>query len=207
MSLFVKLCGLRTPADVETAIEVGASAVGFVLTPSSRQIPLSYAARLNRMLPASVLGVAVLNNPAPDLIERALAEVAPDLLQVEYRRGSGLPADTLLPVVVNGDGLEEAVTMALRGTERGMVLVDTAAKGGTGRKSDWGRIAALAERDRVIVAGGLNPGNVGEAISLIHPHGVDVSSGIEARPGEKDPGLMRAFVEAARSAELRGARL
>ncbi|HEY6628811.1 MAG TPA: phosphoribosylanthranilate isomerase [Acidimicrobiia bacterium] len=205
MSLFIKLCGLKTDADVETAVEAGADAVGFVLTPSSRQIALFEAAKLRRLLPESVLAVAVFNDPSPNLIEQALEEVAPDLVQVEARNGTGVPIQKFLPVVLNGNGAPEAVMQALELTESGMVLVDTAEKGGTGRRSDWGRLARLKVRDRVIVAGGLNPGNVGEAISTIGPLGVDVSTGIERRPGEKDPVLMRQFVRAARAAEVRGA--
>ena len=206
MSLFIKLCGLKSPADVETAIEVGANAVGFVLTPSSRQIPLAVAARLRRLLPESVLAVAVFNDPSPELIRQALEEVGPDLLQVEARNGTGVPIQKFVPVVLNGKGAEEAVIQALELTETGMVLVDTAEKGGTGRRSDWGRLARMKVRDRIIVAGGLHPGNVTEAISTIQPLGVDVSTGIEREPGRKDPELMRAFVKTARAAEMRGAR-
>ncbi len=207
MTLFIKLCGLKTAADVETAVDAGANAVGFVLTPSSRQIPLSEAARLQRLLPSSVLGVAVFNDPGPELIQRAIVEVEPDLIQVEARNGTGVPIQKFLPVVVNGKGVEEAVLQALELTESGMVLIDTAAKGGTGRRSDWDRLAGLETSDRIIVAGGLNPGNVGEVIARIRPLGVDISTGIERRPGEKDPVLMRKFVRAARAAEVRGARL
>ncbi len=203
MSLFIKLCGLKTAVDVETAVEAGASAVGFVLTPSSRQIALAEAAKLRRLLPESVLAVAVFNDPSPDLIRLALEEVAPDLVQVEARNGTGVPIQKFVPVVLNGKGAEEAVMQALELTETGMVLVDTAERGGTGRRSDWGRLARMKVRDRIIVAGGLNPENVGEAISTIGPFGVDVSTGIEGRPGEKEPVLMRRFVRAARAAEVR----
>jgi phosphoribosylanthranilate isomerase len=205
MSLFVKLCGLKSAADVETAVETGADAVGFVLTPSARQITVSQAAELRRLLPESVLAVAVLNDPSSDLIRQALDEVTPDLVQVEYRKGASVPIEKFLPVVVNGKGAEEAVVQALELTESGMVLVDTAEQGGTGRRSDWGRLARLKLRNRIIVAGGLSPENVGEAVSTIGPLGVDVSTGIERRPGEKDPVLMRRFVRAARAAEVRSA--
>ncbi|MEX1126182.1 MAG: phosphoribosylanthranilate isomerase [Acidimicrobiia bacterium] len=207
MSLFIKLCGLRTTADVESAVDAGANAVGFVMTESPRQVSVAQAARLRSLLPAEVLAVAVLNDPSPGLVQRTSAEVAPDLFQVELQKVSGLPLDRILPVVVDGDGLEDAVARALNATQTGMVLVDSAAKGGTGNRSDWDRLATLETRDRVVVAGGLDPGNVGDAISRIQPFGVDVSSGIERQLGEKDPELMRAFVKAARAAEMRGARL
>ena len=83
MTLFVKLCGVKSEADLEAAVEAGADAVGFVLTPSPRQITLKVAARLNARLPDSVLGVAVFHDPSPDLLVRAREEVDPDLFQSE----------------------------------------------------------------------------------------------------------------------------
>jgi len=86
-----------------------------------------------------------------------------------------------------------------------MVLVDSAARGGTGRASNWDRLAMLESANRLVLAGGLDARNVAEAVARIGPLGVDVSSGIETRPGEKDPDLMLEFVRAARgTAELRG---
>jgi phosphoribosylanthranilate isomerase len=145
-----------------------------------------------------VLGVAVFHNPQPELLARTESEVAPDLFQAETESLAGLPADRILPVVVDGVGLEDSVNRALGSTEIGMVLIDSAAKGGTGRAPDWARLATLRTSSRVILAGGLDPKNVGVAVSTVNPFGVDVSSGIERAPGEKDPDLMRAFVTAAR---------
>ena len=85
-----------------------------------------------------------------------------------------------------------------------MVLVDSAARGGTGLTPRWERLARLDGPGRLILAGGLDPDNVGEAVSLVRPFGVDVSSGIEKSPGVKDPKRMRAFVEAARSVGVGG---
>jgi phosphoribosylanthranilate isomerase len=200
MSLFVKLCGIRTEPELKVAVDAGADAIGFVLTPSPRQIPLSYAARLVRMLPARVLGVAVFHDPSPGLLRRTEAEVAPDLFQAELHNLAGVSRDRILPVVVDQVDLELAIDQALEATDRGMVLVDSAAKGGTGRHSNWSRLARVRSVDHVVLAGGLHPGNVGQAVSLVRPYGVDVSSGIESEPGEKDPALMRAFIEAARAA-------
>jgi phosphoribosylanthranilate isomerase len=207
LSLFVKLCGIRTPSDLEVAVDAGADAVGFVLTPSVRQIPLSHAARLIRMLPARVLGVAVFHDPSPGLIRRAEAEMEPDLFQAELDKLADVPRHQILPVVVDSPRLDEAVDRALEATEAGMVLVDSALRGGTGQSTSWRRLAALGSVDHVIVAGGLDPKNVSKAVSLVRPFGVDVSSGIEYEPGRKDPDLMRAFVASAREAEVgRGAR-
>jgi phosphoribosylanthranilate isomerase len=200
--LFVKLCGIRTPGELEAAVAAGADAVGFVLTPSPRQVSLADAAVLMGHVPEGVLGVAVFHDPSPGLLRHTEAEVAPDLFQAELEALNGLAPDRVLPVVVGGDDLENAIGRALEATTREMVLVDSAAKGGTGRATDWDRLAGISLRNRMIVAGGLDPENVGEAVLRVQPLGVDVSSGIERRPGVKDPDLMRAFVKAARTAEL-----
>jgi phosphoribosylanthranilate isomerase len=198
MTLFVKLCGIRTEADLDAAVEAGADAVGFVLTPSPRQVPLSVAACLKAKLPASVLGVAVFHDPTPDLLVRAREEVGPDLFQSELSTLIGISPDRLLPVVVDGESLARDFAVAVSSTVREMVLVDSAARGGTGSAASWERLAELNGPGRLILAGGLNPDNVGAAVSLVRPFGVDVSSGIEKSPGEKDPKRMQAFVDAAR---------
>ncbi|HWL49799.1 MAG TPA: phosphoribosylanthranilate isomerase [Acidimicrobiia bacterium] len=204
MSLFVKLCGIRTEEDLEAAVEAGADAVGFVLTPSPRQVPLSVAASLTARLPGGVLGVAVFHEPTPDLLVRVREEVGPDLFQSELSTLVGISADLLLPVVVDGESLDRDFADAVRSAGREMVLVDSAARGGTGSAPRWERLAGLKGPGRLILAGGLDPENVGDAVSLVRPFGVDVSSGIEKSPGEKDPKRMQAFVEAARSAGVGG---
>jgi len=204
MSLFVKLCGIRTEADLEAAVDAGADAIGFVLTPSPRQIPLNVAARLNARLPDSVLGVAVFHDPSPDLLQRAREEVAPDLFQSEHSTLVGISPDQLLPVVVDSESLDRDFALAVRSARRQMVLVDSAARGGTGLTPSWERLVGLDGPGRLILAGGLDPANVGAAVSLVRPFGVDVSSGIEKSPGEKDPKRMKAFVEAARSVGVGG---
>jgi phosphoribosylanthranilate isomerase len=187
------------------AVEAGADAVGLVLTPSPRQVSLSQAGALIGLLPEHVLGVAVFHEPSIELIRRVEEEVRPDLFQAELGSLQGVAPDRILPVVVDNDRVEDSLERALGATTREMALVDSAAKGGTGRAADWARLAGLARRDRMILAGGLSPANVGEAVSRVRPLGVDVSSGIESRPGVKDPELMMAFVRAARAgAESRG---
>jgi phosphoribosylanthranilate isomerase len=201
MSLFVKLCGIRTRAELQAAVATGADAVGFVLTPSPRQISLAEAAILMNLVPRGVLGVAVFHAPSPELLRETAKEVSPDLFQAELTALAGVPSDRILPVVVDGDDLDAAMERALDATSRGMVLVDSAAKGGTGTVSDWERLAGVTLRDRMILAGGLHPEDVGRAVATVNPFGVDVSSGIESAPGVKDPDLMREFVKAARAAE------
>ena len=204
MTLFVKLCGIRTEADLDAAVEAGADAVGFVLTPSPRQVTLSVAARLRARLPKGILGVAVFHDPTPDLLVRAREEVGPDLFQSVLSTLVGISADRILPVVVDGESLDRDFADAVRSASREMVLVDSAARGGTGSAPKWERIAGLKAPGRLILAGGLDPENVGDAVSVVRPFGVDVSSGIEKSLGEKDPKRMQAFVEAARRVSVGG---
>lgn len=205
MTLFVKLCGIANQADLEAAVEAGADAVGLVITPSPRQVSLSVARSLMSLLPADVLGVAVFHDPTPQLLLQVQEEVAPDLFQADLGSLAGLPDDRILPVVVDSDSLEADLDRALETTTSGMVLVDSAAKGGSGVPANWDRLAALAAAESVVLAGGLDGRNVAAAVSRVAPFGVDVSSGIERRPGEKDPDLMKAFVRAARGEAPRGA--
>jgi phosphoribosylanthranilate isomerase len=106
----------------------------------------------------------------------------------------------LLPVVVDGDDLGRRIDETAGATTREWVLVDSAARGGTGRPVDWRRLAQLATSAKMILAGGLDEENVADVVAEIKPFGVDVSSGIETAPGQKDPERMRSFVAAARSA-------
>jgi phosphoribosylanthranilate isomerase len=200
VSLFVKLCGIMTEPDLEAAVEAGADAVGFVLTPSPRRISLSQAAHLNRLLPEDVLGVAVFHEPSPQLLRRTEEQVGPALFQSEASALVGLPPDRLLPVVVDGDDLGRRIDETAGATTREWVLVDSAARGGTGRPVDWRRLAQLATSAKMILAGGLDEENVADVVAGIRPFGVDVSSGIETAPGQKDPERMRSFVAAARRA-------
>jgi phosphoribosylanthranilate isomerase len=202
MSLFVKLCGLRTPADVEAAVDAGADAVGFVMTESPRRVSVAEAAHLRSLLPAEILAVAVFHDPSRHLVEQVEREVAPDLFQSEPGSLHGLSRSSILPVVVEGPGFGQRVEAALGVNDAGWVLVDSSARGGTGRRVAWDELAALPSRSRLVLAGGLTPHNVAEAVQSVRPGGVDVSSGVEGAPGVKDHRMMRAFVTAARSVEF-----
>jgi phosphoribosylanthranilate isomerase len=200
MSLFVKLCGIKTESDLEAAVAAGADAVGFVLTPSPRQISLAQAAHLKRLLPDHMLGVAVFHQPSPELLRRTEEEVGPDLFQAEAINLVGLAPDKQLPVVVDGEDMARRLDEAASATTKAWVLIDSSARGGTGRPPSWARLAQLTTTAKMILAGGLNEENVAEVVSSVRPFGVDVSSGIESSPGVKDPARMRSFVAGARSA-------
>ncbi len=204
MTLFVKLCGLSTPADVEVALEAGADAIGLVMTDSPRRVSVELAAELRQMLPKEVLAVAVFHAPAPELVRRVEAAVSPDLFQATPDSLHGIEGARMLPVVVDGPGVGDRARAALDATGASRFLLDSAPKGGTGRPADWERLTGLTRLNRMVLAGGLNPQNVANALSRLRPAGVDVSSGVEREPGVKDHDLMRAFVEAARSIDVHG---
>jgi len=209
--VFVKICGIRSIQDARLAVEAGADAIGFVFWPMSpRRIDADAAAAIGRELPPFVLRVGVFVDTPRDEMAVVADRAGLDLLQLHGDEPpealAGAPRRALKAVRV-GKGF--AVQDALRyvGHAAG-VLVDTrlagetALLGGTGVTFDWTLIRGL--RDRVpflMLAGGLSPDNVAEAIRAVRPHAVDVSSGVEARPGRKDPAKVRAFVEAVRAEE------
>jgi phosphoribosylanthranilate isomerase len=133
-------------------------------------------------------------------LRRTEEEVGPDLFQAEGVSLVGLAPDKQLPVVVDGEDMARRLDEAASATTKAWVLIDSSARGGTGRPPSWARLAQLTTTAKMILAGGLNEENVTEVMSSVRPFGVDVSSGIESSPGVKDPERMRSFVAAARSA-------
>lgn len=198
MALFVKICGLRTPEGVAAAVAAGADAVGFVFAESPRRVTPAEARELCAGVPPGVVRVAVMRHPSPRAWHEVRRIFEPDWLQTDAEdfralaTGSGV---TPLPVYRDTPALD---TTGL--SSRSMVLFE-AADSGQGLTPDWERAAALGRRTRLILAGGLTPANISEAVRRVRPFGVDVSSGVESRRGHKDPELIAAFLEAARKAE------
>ena len=198
---FIKFCGMTREDDLAAAAELGVDAVGFVLWPNSpRAIPPDRLPALVKALPPAVLPVAVFVQPTKAEVGFAL-DSGVRALQVH-----GVGAQDLLTTVVptwigarlEGDGIAPDVPAMIP-----VVLDahDPVRHGGTGRTIDWDRAARVAARRRVLLAGGLTPANVGDAVRTVRPYGVDVASGIEDRPGIKDAQAMRAFVTAVRQAD------
>ena len=205
----IKICGLTNAADAHAAIDCGADALGFNLyRQSKRHIDLGKNRDWISQLPAGVPKIAVMVNPS---LKEAL-EVAAlpfiDALQLHGKESPGfckeLAEDGVrfikaLPVT-DRDGLPQASHFFTD-----TVLLDSFSAGefgGSGRTFPWqiGReIVQMFPKLRVVLAGGLNPGNVAEAIREIGPFGVDVTTGVESSPGRKDLGRLRAFCAAARS--------
>jgi len=197
MALFVKICGLRTPEGVAAAVAAGADAIGFVFAESPRRVSPADARELCRGVPSRVVRVAVMRHPSPRDWDEVRRVFEPDWLQTDAEDFQALTTGTAvtpLPVYRDSPALDAA------GFSGRSVVLFEAAESGRGLKPDWQRAAAIAARIRLVLAGGLTPANVGEAVRSVRPFGVDVSSGVESRRGHKDPALIAEFLEAAKKA-------
>jgi phosphoribosylanthranilate isomerase len=222
--MFVKICANTNLHDAQLAVDAGADAVGFVFAKSSRQMTAAQVAVITPALPAATKKIGVFHARTaaeiihdvhgagltgaqlhfafdPEVVAKLRAEFGPEFFLVQT-----------LHWVVDGDAdtAEKAFREQLRAVVKAggvdAILLDAktaAASGGTGRSFDWKRarsvLAAEAGGVKVIVAGGLTPENVGEAIAALKPWGVDVASGVEFAPGMKDAKKVAAFVKAARA--------
>ena len=195
MSVWIKVCGITEEGALDAALAAGADAVGFVFADSPREIALDDALALKARVAERAAVVAVMRHPSPARAHEILRRLRPDVLQTDYDDLAAIdvPAPTrVLPVVRRG-----AVPAAV--PER---LLYEGPASGAGELADWTEARALCERTMLVLAGGLNPGNVADAIQQVRPFGVDVSSGVEARRGVKDPEKIDRFVRAARAAPL-----
>lgn len=194
MSVFIKICGLRTADDVAAAAVAGANAVGFVFAESVRKVTPQQAKAATKAIASDVLRVAVMCHPSNDDCRAMLDEFEPDVVQTDADDFAGLdiPGDIdCWPVIREGG----------ENIEPPNVYVYEGPKSGSGKSVDWTRAATIADHGLMILAGGLAEDNVREAIRSVRPWGVDVSSGVESLPGYKDYELIRRFVSAVRAAE------
>ena len=202
----VKVCGITNAEDALAAIEAGADALGFIFYEKSpRYVVPAVAANIIAGLPPLVTPVGVFVNEGLATVRSimetcrlAMAQLHGDE-NVSYCRELARPAMKALRLKDRGSLLALAEYQG-RGGVRGFVL-DTfseLAYGGTGQITDWGLAADVAKSTPILLAGGLTPENVTEAIGIVRPYGVDVSSGVESAPGKKDHAKMRAFVDAVR---------
>jgi phosphoribosylanthranilate isomerase len=190
--MWVKICGVTTPAAVAAALEARADAIGFVFAESVRRVTPARAAELAAPARGRIRCVAVTRDAAQEEIDALLAEFAPDVLQAEWSDLARLRVPRvldLLPVV--RAGCEPPDPPPARALFEGAVS-------GAGVPCDWARARAFARRTELVLAGGLSADNVAEAIRTVSPYGVDVSSGVEAAPGIKNPQEILRFVRAAR---------
>lgn len=198
MRVFVKICGLRTARAVDAALLAGADALGFVFADSPRRVTAEQAERLCADVPPVIIRVAVMQHPTAADWQRVTAGFAPDWLQTDAADYESLTLpESVSPLPVYRDG---PVLPDIAAAGDAPILFE-ASRSGEGIRADWDRAARLAATRPVILAGGLDPDNVGDAIGRVRPWGVDVSSGVESRRGVKDAGRIAAFVAAVRAAE------
>ena len=199
--MFVKICGTTSEADALLAVAMGADAVGFVFAPSPRQISPGVASDIAKRLPPEVMTVGVFRDESPARV-------------VEIVNGVGLKAAQLhghetaeqaqwvrqrVPFLIQAFPAGAAALAKVADYGADVVLID-APSPGSGQIFDW-QLAEVPDGVRLMLAGGLTPANVVEAISHVRPWGVDVVTGVERVPGAKDAVKVRAFVAAARSTE------
>jgi len=201
--MILKVCGITRRDDALHAAAHGATALGFIFWPRSpRYIEPERAAEIVAALPASVTTVGVFVNDPVDRVRTVAGSAGVTVVQLH---GDEPPAyrDGLAYPIFRSATLDEAITVMEAwpiGTPLLLDAADRHRRGGTGQTVDWLRAADVARQGPVILAGGLTPENVGEAIDVVSPHGVDVSSGVETAPGIKDPAKVRRFLENARAA-------
>jgi phosphoribosylanthranilate isomerase len=206
MNVKVKICGIMNVEDALTAVDAGADALGFMFYASSpRCVTRETAAQIVHQLPPFVAKVGVFVNATSEEVRQAIADCGLDTLQFhgeespEFCRQSGLKV--LKAFRVQGP---ETLKVLSHYSEMTWLLDSFVAgtRGGTGNTFNWDiATQAVKMRGRVILAGGLTPENVAEAVQKVRPYGVDVSSGVESAPGRKDAARVRAFIAAAKSAE------
>lgn len=200
--VFVKVCGVTNEEDALLAVAMGADAVGFVFAPSPRQVAPQRAAEIVRRLPAEIVTVGVFRDESRDRVVETAHRAR---LRAVQLHGHESPADThwihqrvslIIKAFAAGDPqLDHADEYAADA-----FLIDSATPG-SGEVFDWSLAEGAPSNRRIILAGGLTPENVADAVRVVRPWGVDVSTGVEAAPGRKDARKMRAFVEAAKAAE------
>lgn len=209
----VKICGLTDEESVRAAVDAKADFIGFVFHEASpRHIRFTRAAELAQLVPASIITVGLFVNPTDDILKESLDHLDLGMVQLhgdETPQRVGAIKETIHPMVNKAIRIEsdsdlkrikeyEAVSDWLLFDSKNP---DPNQRGGTGRSFDWALLKNHQPRMNWMLAGGLDSSNVRQALSILHPTAVDVSSGVEHAPGRKDSSLIRRFIESVREAE------
>jgi phosphoribosylanthranilate isomerase len=199
--MFVKICGITSEDDALLAVAMGADAVGFVFAPSPRQVPAQQVYDITRRLPPEIMTVGVFRDEHPKRVV--------DLVHRSGVKGAQLHGNESGEVVTE---IAKAVRFLVKAYPAGSPLIGASGSlptdtimidgpsPGSGHLFDWSLVGELPEGMRMILAGGLTPENVGDAVHNVVPWGVDVSTGVEAAPGKKDPLKVKRFIERANDA-------
>jgi phosphoribosylanthranilate isomerase len=202
----IKICGITRRDDALQAAAAGAHAIGLMFyRKSPRYLAVDQAVLIRRALPPFIAAVAVFMDAEADEVRAVAQQLRPDLLQFHGREPADFCAAFGLPYLktIPMSGLEPAAYAAQYPSAAGFLLDShgPGEAGGSGRAFDWTRVPAGLSAP-LILAGGLTPDNVAEAVRRVRPYAVDVSSGVESSPGIKEAGLMQAFVKGVRRGDL-----
>ena len=213
MALLIKICGLTTPEALDVALDAGADAVGFVFfPPSPRHLGFEAARALGARVRGRARKVALSVDADDEWLAASIEALKPDMLQlhgretpdrvVVVRTRFGLPVIKALPIAKRSD----LTPIRSYASVSDQILFDARAPrqatrpGGHGKSFDWTLLQGVNAGVPFMLSGGLDPGNVAEAVRITRAPAVDVSSGVERAPGVKDPDKIRAFIRAARDA-------
>ncbi|MGQ0824337.1 MAG: phosphoribosylanthranilate isomerase [Actinomycetota bacterium] len=200
--MFVKICGITNEEDALLATALGADAIGFMFAPSRRLVQVDHVRDMIKRLPGEVLTVGVFKDERPEHVVDVAARVGLHAVQLHGRE----PISEVrwirerVRYVIQAFSAGDPALAAAANSPADVVLVDSPDPG-SGKVFDWRLAEGAPGGVRLLLAGGLNPDNVGDAIRLVRPWGVDVSTGVESSPGQKDARKLRRFVEAARAAD------
>jgi phosphoribosylanthranilate isomerase len=199
----IKICGITRLEDALAAVRLGADAVGFNFWPrSKRYLPPGEARAIVRRLPSFVTTVGVFVDPSRDEVIRAADASGIGVAQLHGDEPPELCLTLPLPVLkaVRVAGRHALAALASYEVQGFLLDAPSPGYGGSGRTFDWELAAEVARELPIVLAGGLGPENVAEAIRVVGPWAVDVASGVERAPGLKDPELMRLFIDRAKEA-------
>jgi phosphoribosylanthranilate isomerase len=199
--MFVKICGITNEDDALLAVAMGTDAVGFVFAPSPRQIAPQQAYDITRRLPPEILTVGVFRDEHPKLVRDIVHRAGVKAAQLHGDESPAVVSEIAQAVrwVIKAYPAGSARVADAATMPTDLILLD-AATPGSGQLFDWSLAGEVPEGKRLILAGGLDPENVTEAVQAVEPWGVDVSTGVERSPGKKDPLKVKRFIERARAA-------
>jgi phosphoribosylanthranilate isomerase len=214
MPLLVKICGLRSPETLDVALEAGADLVGFVFfPPSPRNLGYAAARKLGEQVKGRAGKVALTVNASDDMLAEIIDALRPDMLQlhgtetpdrvVTVRTRFGLPVMKALPI----EDRTSLSPIRLYDKVADRIIFDArppreaTRPGGLGKPFDWRLLQDIDPSIPFMLSGGLDIGNIADALAITRAPAVDVSSGVERSPGHKDPDKIRAFIRAARAAD------
>jgi len=203
MSVFVKICGITSEEDALLAVAMGADALGFVFAPSPRQVRPALVADILKRLPPEILTIGVFRDESPGRVAEIVHSTGLVGAQLHGREPPSvvkLVAQSVRFVVKAFAAGSPAVREA-RSFGADCILID-APRPGSGQLFDWSLAAEVPGGVRVMLAGGLTPENVAAAVRAVQPWAVDVSTGVEATPGRKDPVKLNTFIAAAKAVSL-----